>query len=87
MRDAEKHRARVMKGVNALNANLDEVCGDIKVAHDSFYRFILSLGWSSALLKGVFNVVYSLLMALSALWRSQLMTANGHCSFRARRAT
>ena len=43
MRDAEKHRARVMKGVNALNANLDEVCGDIKAAHDSFYRFILSL--------------------------------------------
>ena len=67
MRDAQKHRARVMKGVNALNANLDEVCGGIKEVHDSFYRFILSLSWSSALLKGAFDVVYSLLMALSAL--------------------
>ena len=36
MRDAEKHRARVMKGVNALNATLDEVCGGNKGACDSF---------------------------------------------------
>ena len=36
MRDAEKHRARVMKGVNTLNATLDEVHDGNKGVCDSF---------------------------------------------------